>query len=115
MATMTMTSPAQRDRALSQANARRRLGRLWKEDMAASSARDGRLAAAEVLLDDPERVGGLTIYAFLVSIPRLGDVKAKQMLMRRDWYIWPFRKVRELTPGQRERIAFELRRLGTQI
>lgn len=106
------TSPRQREVALIRANEQRSLGRQWKQQVGSMPARQARQAASRVLLDAPETVGGLTVHQFLVAIPRMGDEKVRRMLSNRaqGWYIWPFRRVRELTLRQRVQLAAELAR-----
>ena len=101
----------QRDAALESANTVRSAMRLWKEEMAALTATAGRREAARVLMEEPGRVGSLTVHAFLVAVPKIGEEKARRILCGRGegWYIWPFRRVRELTARQRELIAERLR------
>lgn len=93
--------------ALARANRNRHLAKDWKDEIGALTPQEARQRAAAVLLEEPGSVGGLTIHAFLTAIPRLGDAKAQRMLSYRaeGWYIWPFRRVRDLTDRQRARLA----------
>lgn len=100
----------QRREAMAKANHVRLVGKNWKAEMAALRPTAARRAAARVLLEEPDSVGALTIHTFLSAIPRLGDRQVQRMLTIRaeGWYVWPFRRVDDLTSRQRARLAQEL-------
>lgn len=106
----TLGRTPQRTVALGKANDVRSLQREWKANMAARTPRDATREAARILLEAPDSVGGLTIHTFLISIPRVGEGKAQRILIdrRQGSYVWPYRKVRELTHNQRVTIAGRL-------
>ena len=62
--------------------------------------------ACEILLREPESIASMRVYQFLEAVPKLGEVKARKILVRRQ--IWPLKRVGELTMRQRQVLALDV-------
>ena len=111
---MTVPSIQQRQAALDLANETRIAAATVKRHLGGMGRQDAMLEAARLLATDTSEIGTVKIHTFLVAIPRIGDVAVRKLLNDRKtgWYVWPFRRISELTIRQRLTIAAQLQEMA---
>lgn len=104
----TIDRSAQRFTALQRANEVRCAGAdLKRQLLALGDRRMAQREAARLLREEPETIGAMKIHSFLMAVPEMGETSVRRLLTdrREGWYVWPFRRVDELLPRTRERLA----------
>lgn len=96
--------------ALAIANERRLATARFRERMDGLERKEAQVEVARLLIEGLDEIGHITIYTVLMAVPTMGEVKVRRLLERRSehWYVWPFKRVGELSERQRMRIAGEL-------
>lgn len=98
----------QRMTALAKADAVRIAMSIEKKQLKAMSYEDGIARATTILNEQPEPISAITVGNLLRAIPRIRDAKAERILARTN--VVAHKRVRDMTPGQRKRVALELAR-----
>jgi hypothetical protein len=93
----------QRFSALETANRRRMAAVQVKRHFKDLPFSEAWTEAAELLRSCPEGAGSLELHAFLEAVPGIGRERLRRICQ--SCHVWPFRRVRDLTVAERDRIA----------
>lgn len=104
MTTMTVVATPQQMEALEKGNATRRANAQLRRDLKQAGPEMARLMVAAVLRDPDEQQGACPAERLLLAIPRVGPTAVRSML-KQIGVNTTRRKVRELSPRQRDQLA----------